>query len=268
MTFTDFENIFKKTVVTNQEDFDLKPSFVIFKRNIEHSDQYFIIGNGFFINAEGCFVTAGHVFKKEGDFFIGFPEENKNIKLFPVIWKAKLYRSPYDYNEYQNRVKREASKYQKGQEYKDIGVGQVDINNTPFFVFMDKRPRKGDVLNVNGFRRKIGQPEAGISLVNNRISCEYYFEDRFEYICNKRIVLVRYPCKNDKIFIGDKNNYYNNCMILDGTNKRGISGSPVLNKYGAIIGMVIGGDTPENKTFIILSKYINKTSKRLFSSKF
>lgn len=56
-------------------------------------------------------------------------------------------------------------------------------------------------------------------------------------------------------------------MLFDGINKAGISGSPVLNKYGTAIGMLIGGDTDEKKTLIILSKYINKMLRKLSFSK-
>nr|WP_288210437.1 trypsin-like peptidase domain-containing protein [uncultured Dysgonomonas sp.] len=263
----DLETIFRNPVTTDQEDFELMPSFVIFKRNPDQTDKYFIIGNGFFINAEGLFVTAGHVFKNEGDFFIGFPENNKNIKLFPVIWKRKFYRNPYDYQEYHDKIKRDSSKYQRGQEYKDVGIGLVKIIKTPFLSLMNKRPKKGQSLRVDGYRRRTNQSTDGVRLINHRIPCEYYIQEQFQYICKQRIGLIRYPCKNDIIFKADKYNYYNNCMLLDGINKAGISGSPVLNKYGTVIGMIIGGDTGEKKTLIILSKYINKISNKLLPSK-
>lgn len=182
------ENIFRKPII-DQEELDLKPSFAIFKRNPNQADKYLIVGNGFFVNSNGEFVTAGHVFKNEGEFFIGFPEENKNIKLFPIRWSAKIYRIPYDYEEYNNNTYRNPLIYQKGQEYKDIGVGKVNLSNTPYLELATRRPRRREELTVDGFRRNNSQPRDGVLLINRRIPNGYWFYESFTYVCNQRIGL-------------------------------------------------------------------------------
>jgi len=258
----DFLNFSQQPEDQQDDMFNLTPSFSIFRQNVNDKNLYKICGTGFFINDKGVFITAGHVLRLNVDYFIGFTQKNKNIKLYKVHKKKEIYKEPY-YN-VDGSVKEEIryfSKYQCGPEYIDVGMGQINtINNTPYYTLTKKRPKINDKIHTFGFFMP-REYSNGVKLENDRIPYYSFKSLHVELEIKYPLAKARYP---DIDALEDKRNYFNNCLLLDGESRPGLSGCPVLNKNGIVVGMILAGhSTSKKKVLIHLSKYIGKKAKKL-----
>jgi len=128
----------------------MKPIFAIFKLN--YDDSYSFMGNGFFIDDNGTFVSAGHVFKDKGErYFIGFPGD-EDFLLYEVSVYTIKYRKPYTFDDKFRKRRRNYKTYQKSPEYKDIAVGKTSLVNTPFLRFRKERPDENDTLHASYYK--------------------------------------------------------------------------------------------------------------------
>lgn len=124
--------------------------FCIFKKHSLNPDKYRFSGNGFFINNNGIFITAGHVFREKGEHYIGFYHESDDIELMPLDSnKCKsIHRKIYNEENYLRNDIRLRQEFQCGPEHKDVAVGKIDTKNTEFLNLIRKRPCEWDKLGV------------------------------------------------------------------------------------------------------------------------
>lgn len=240
--------------------------FPIIKDHPTIANSFIITGHGFFIDRNGTFITAGHVLRNPANYYICLPDGN-NMDLIPVTSKRYYYRENYFKRNggFDNGLLRNRRYYQCGPEHKDVAIGRVDLTNTEFLKFTKKRPSLSDNLTVNYFRPNRVYASTGVGLTNNQIPDFYIQADSvtLQKGTNDLLSLVPYNHTNPIIF-NDPNNYYNNCIWTNGTTGHGVSGCPVINNQGLVVGMVIGGVERQPFTLVLLSRYILKTSKKLY----
>lgn len=243
----------------------MSKTFPIIKVHPTIANSYIITGHGFFIDSNGTFITAGHVLRKPANYYICLPDGN-NMDLIPVTSKRYYHRENYFKTNggYDNGLLRNRRYYQCGPEHKDIAIGKVNLTNTAFFEFTKKRPSLSDDLVVDFFKPNRVYASTGVALTNNQIPDYYIQADSavLQKVTNDLLALVPYDNINPIIY-NDPNNYYNNCIWANGTTGNGVSGCPVVNNRGLVVGMVIGGVERQPFTLVLLSRYISKTSKKL-----
>jgi hypothetical protein len=242
----------------------MNPIFAIFKL-INDENHYTFLGNGFFIDDQGTFVSAGHVFKdREVTYFIGFPADH-DFELYPVTGHKIKYNKPYTDREFGENVKRDRKIYQCGPEYKDVAVAKTTLSNTPYLCFRRKRPYEYERLFAFYYKSSENCPrlpnkQSCFRLVNNKVPFSYLETIQEEFSIINRLESANIPYIRGR---DDKYNLYNNCLIANIETHPGSSGSPILNQNDEVIGMIIKGDNVEKKTVIHLSKYITKKVRRL-----
>jgi Alphavirus core protein. len=239
--------------------------FPILKANPNIQNTYIICGNGFFIDDYGTFITAGHVLRKLVDYYICLPDGN-NMDLIPITYKRYYHRENYyrTGGGHDSGLLRERRYYQCGPEHKDVAIGKVDLTDTEYLEFIKKRPSISDNLTVNFFKPCRTYASTGIALSNNQIP-NYYIETEsvnLQRRDNKILSLVPYNDTDPRIY-DEHMNYYNNCIWTNGSTGRGVSGSPVLDDNGFVVGMVIGGVERSPLTYVLLARYTKKTSNKL-----
>lgn len=249
--------------------FTMNTTFAILRQDDNQENRFYFQGNGFFIDNDGTFVTAGHVFRNNHNFFICLREnETDDYTLYPVLnYKIKYKLDYYKSEDYRNSVKRNIRLYQYGPEYKDVGVGKVNLSNTSFLTFKKKRPFPYHQLKCIYFKRSTSFLKHGIELSTNALANNYLTKEEVNFIIdNDRFELAeipRYGGTNKTI------DHYNNCMHSYASLEQGNSGAPVL-LGGNVVGIIIGGKSglKYQKDYItfILSRYVSKISRRLRKS--
>ncbi|NDV94750.1 serine protease [Dysgonomonas sp. 521] len=239
--------------------------FCIFRKQSSNPDKFRFSGNGFFIDNNGTFITAGHVFRENGERYIGFYEENEDIELTPLNnEKCKaIHRKIYNDQNYLRNDIRLRTEFQCAPEHKDVAIGKIDIHNTEFLSLIRKRPYEWDKLSVSFYCRDQNLTEMETELINGKIpnsfvksyNVTFTFKDTRLHLAE-----IPYLVKSE-----DRLNYYNNCMLLNGDGKtyRGSSGSPIINQRGQVAGIVIGGDRYLPIATMLLARYVIKKSKKL-----
>lgn len=242
--------------------------FCIFRKYSSNPDKYRFSGNVFFIDNSGNFITAGHVFRENGERFIGFYKENGDIELIPIDNSKcrAIHRKIYNDINYQRNDIRHRSEFQCMPEHKDVAVGKIDIQNTEFLNLTRKRPHEWDKLSVSFYCRDKDLEETETELINGKIPNSFVknYDVNFTFK-DARLDWAEVPYMLNS---GDKLNYYNNCMLLNGDDKtyRGSSGCPIINQRRQIVGIVIGGDKYLSITTMLLSKYVIKKGYKLFKT--
>lgn len=241
-------------------------TFCIFRKQSSNPDKYIFSGNGFFIDNSGTFITAGHVFREIGERYIGFYEENEDIELIPIDTSKyrAIHRKIYNDLNYQRKDIRYRSEFQCAPEHKDVAVGKLDIQNTEFLNLTRKRPYEWDKLSVSFYCRDQNLTEKDTGLIDGKIPNSFVKNYHVDFtLRNGRLDLAEIPYLLNS---ADKQNFYNNCILLNGKTYRGASGSPIINQRGLVVGIIIGGDKFQSITTMLLSKYVIKKSKKLLKA--
>jgi hypothetical protein len=245
----------------------MKKEFAIIGNLKREPEKYMLLGTGFFIDNNGYFVTAGHVFRKNRNyicqFYICFPNENEHVDLIEIE-NYKFY-SRKIYGDYE-RFKKEPRKrfdYQCGPEYFDVAVGKVNIAETNFYEFKIKRPFSWNKLNMPCFNiNKNTCPSKKMELVNGQTNSEFIEFHNHGLKVKERLALARIPFLYETMEF--KNiDLYNNCIEVHGQGTKGNSGAPVLDENKKVIGIYISGTLFNDLRAIHLARYVNKKSRRL-----
>lgn len=228
---------------------------------------YMMLGTGFFIDKNGYFATAGHVFKKNQNsiqqFYICFPKDEEYIDIIPIVEYRFYSRELYLDIERLHKTPRNRYDYQCGPEYFDVGVGKIEATDTPFFEFKIKRPYIWDTLtmpclNIN----KIVCPIKKFNLINNKVDSRFIETHNWDIKFVERLKLARIPFLYETMEF--KNiDLYNNCIEVYGEGRKGNSGAPVLNENENVVGVFIGGAIFGEFKIVHLSRYVKKKSIKL-----
>lgn len=211
-----------------------KKVFAVIGKLEREPDKYMILGTGFFIDNDGFFVTAGHVFRDNRNaihkFYICFPKDNELVKVFEVTDYRFLSRRIYNDQDRHLGAPRPRKTYQCGPEYFDVGVGKVNIGITDFYEFKVKRPYVREKLRMPCFNRNKDEcPEKKFSLNTGNIDSRYIEFHEHQHKLKERLRLARIPYLYDGMEF--KNiDLYNNCIEVYGEGEKGNSGAPVLNE--------------------------------------
>jgi len=239
--------------------------FAIFRQLPEAPSKFKFVGNGFFINKKGTFITVGHNFSYEGKFYITQKINNDNLELIPIEKHHKCHKTLYEERKHYH-IERDAT-FQRGPEYKDIAVGIVNLNNSSSFLNIEKkRSFELDALSVSYYIRNENFDINGIYAIDGKLpnSClDWIPPINLSLKDRKELAIIPYTG-----FDSDSKDKYNNCLVLEGKTNKGGSGAPIINQRGNIIGMLEGGNCEKNITSMILSKYMLKKAKKLHKSHF
>jgi len=234
----------------------------------EDNNIYIFEGNGFFVNKKGSFATAGHVFKKQDRYVIGIKNNDNNFQLIPVLIYKNLYKEDYYRirGSYEQGHIREKIRHQYGPEWRDVGVGITIYRSSKILTFKVKKPRNKNIVHVNYYKRNDSFPRAGLEINNGILEGGHLSQVSIEIEIINQNQSVNHPFMgfNHNPERPDHKNKYSNCIWGKNNTEPGASGSPVLNDNGKVIGIIIGGYTPpDNVSFILLAKYIQKRSMSL-----
>lgn len=226
------------------------------------------VGTGFFINKRGRFVTAGHVFKIQGDYFIGIKNEDDDFDIYPVIHYTNLYKEDYykRNGDYENGLPRIRYKHQYGPEWRDIGVGVTTYNSKRIGTFKIKKPQNKTCVYVEYFLRNDALfPETGVEITNNILEGNKMTLIQKDIEIIKKYNAVDHPYLGSLVGTNNKDRY-SNCLWGKENTHHGASGTPVINQTGHVIGIIIGGNPqPDNVSYILLSKYVQKRAMSLLN---
>lgn len=239
-----------------------KKVFAIVGRLKRYPDKHLFLGTGFFIDSDGFFVTAGHVFRKNrnaiSQFYICYPEEKGLVMLYEITDYRFLSKQIYGEPERINNVDRNRSKYQCGREYFDVGVGKVDIGKTDFYEFKKKRPYIWEKLEMPCFNRDIEEcPEREFLLVRGKVVSKYLESNLFPVDFRERLRLARIPYLSEEMEF-ENIDLYNNCIEVYSEANIGNSGAPILNGKGQVIGIYITGTSFNDLGAVHLARYVGK----------
>lgn len=246
---------------------DMKEFFAIIGQRLSNRAEYKMLGTGFFIDRNGHFLTAGHVFREHensiSQFFICFPTGEEMVNLIPIIDRAHLSKKLYLDDARNQHLPRPRMEYQCGPEYIDVGIGKVDLENTPFFKHKRKRPLENEKLkmpchNIN----MLECPTRILRLEINLLSSQFIeFNDR-DLVIRGRLRRARIPYLYDGMKFNNIDTY-NNCIEVYGDGIRGNSGAPILDSNNKVIGMYISGTNFNNLKAAHLTRYIYKRAQQL-----
>ncbi|MBB6273565.1 hypothetical protein HDF26_004025 [Pedobacter cryoconitis] len=105
-------------------------------------------GTGFFINDEGNFLSAGHVFKRQDCTYLAEIESN----VYPI---TTIFHEYVDQDHYTDRI------------YHDLVIGMVNFKSEHFLSLANEKPTISTSLNLSGFNRPDAKSkEADISIFN------------------------------------------------------------------------------------------------------
>ncbi len=241
--------------------------FAIIGKLKREPEKHIFLGTGFFIDCDGFFVTAGHVFRKNrttiSQFYICFPKEEGLVELSEITDFRFFSRRIFGEQERLHNVERLRYKYQCGHEYFDVGVGKVDIGKTDFYEFKIKRPFKWDKLEMPCFNRdEVECLDKEFLLIRGKVNSRYIETNVFPLEIKERLRLARIPYLSEEMEF--KNiDLYNNCIEVYGDAKIGNSGAPVVNVKGMVIGIYITGTSFDDIGAVHLARYVRKKSKVL-----
>lgn len=232
------------------------------------NQDYKFLGSGFFLNNDGFFATAGHLFARSSceDFFIGIPEGDY-YKLIPIDRKIYTYRKVHNDLDKMNRIERAKQKFNFGPTFKDIAIGKVAIKNTNAYNIKRNKPKIGEQLMSNFYQKSSICPER-FTITDNKVPIDY-----ISHITNPLIVHrnenARIPFQGED-FINDNCDLYNNCYEVLGHIKKGNSGGAVLNSTNEIVGMANGGSPINTEPKVLtggrfLRKIANKLRKKILA---
>jgi hypothetical protein len=236
--------------------------FAIIGRLEKVPDKYMFLGTGFFIDSDGFFVTAGHVFRRNrtaiSQFYICFPEDKGLVELINVTDYRFFSRKIYGEQERLHNVEWDRYRYQCGREYFDVGVGKVDIGRTEFHEFKKKRPYIWDKLEMPCYNRDEEEcPEKNFLLVRGKIVSKYIEYNLFPLELKERLRLARIPFLYEDMEF-ENIDLYNNCIEVYGDANIGNSGAPVINEMGMVIGIYITGTSFNDLGAVHLARYVRK----------
>jgi hypothetical protein len=245
----------------------MKEFFAIVGQRLSNHIKYKMLGTGFFIDSAGCFLTAGHVFRGHEDsikqFYICFPSGEDMVDIFPVSKYKYMSKRLYLDDERNQNLPRPRKEYQCGPEYVDVGLGKVELYNTPFYKYKRKRPFGNEKLkmpchNIN----KVLCPERIFELENNLLSSLFIEFNNTDLIVRGRLRLARIPYLFDGM-VFENIDKYNNCIEVYGDGIKGNSGAPVLDSKEKVIGMYVTGASFNNLRAVHLTRYIYKRAQQL-----
>ena len=241
--------------------------FVIIGNLKREPSSYLVLGTGYFIDGNGFFTTAGHVFRDNRnaiqEFHICFPKENEHVDILPVT-KYRFYsRKIYGDQERLDNAQRKRYDYQCGPEYFDVAVGKVEIQVDNFLEFKKKRPFEWDKLTMPCYNINSQTcPERKFTLIDNKVDSQYIESHNWDLSLHERLKLARIPFLYETMEF--KNiDLYNNCIEVHGQGTRGNSGAPVLNDQGFVVGIYISGTVFNDLRAVHLSRYVKKKSIKL-----
>jgi hypothetical protein len=249
----------------------MKEYFAIIGQRSSDPSEYKMLGTGFFIDNKGNFLTAGHVFRDHqasiNNFYICFPNADEKVKLIPIKKFKILSRKLYLDNERLHQLPRPRKVYQCGPEYKDVAVGNVELQYTPFYQYRKKRPYEWEKLkmpchNIN----LVLCSDKKFSLVDNLLNSSFIEFHNRDLVIKERLSLARMPFLDDEM-IFESIDKYNNCIEVYGEGVRGNSGAPVLLSNGKVIGIYVAGAKFNNLNAVHLSRYVFKKARKLMRDK-
>lgn len=225
--------------------------------------KYQFLGTGFFIDNNGSFVTAGHIFRKNilnfSSFYLCFLEDSVNVELFAIKKFDYISKKIYSSDDRRDNIKR-TKEFQKGPEYRDVGFGITELENTPHLIFQKKRPYECHDLEMPCYNYKENSRHSkDLTLSSGLLDCSKIEHNIREFELKNRLDLARIP------FLGDNEmaDMYNNCIEIHGVAVLGNSGAPLLNSKQKVIGIFIAGDKHNNIKACILSKYVLKQIRKM-----
>jgi V8-like Glu-specific endopeptidase len=245
----------------------MKEYFAIIGQRLSNLAEYKMLGTGYFIDNNGTFLTAGHVFREHQNsikqFYICFPDGDSNVELIPIkkyrIHSRKLYLD----NERNFEYPRSRKEYQCGPEYKDVALGKIEIQNTPYFAYQKKRPYEWDKLNMPCHNRnKVICPKNVFKLSDNLLSSSLIEFNNWNCELRERLRRARIPFLYEGMKF-DNIDTYNNCIEVYGKGSIGNSGAPVLNSNNKIVGIFIAGTVFNDLGAVHLARYIYKKARKL-----
>lgn len=240
-------------------------TFPIFGR-IDYN--YKFLSSGFFLNDEGLFATAGHVFANSRceDFYIGV-HEGEFYKLIPIDKKSYTYRRVYKDIDIINEIKKTKQVYNFGPTFKDFSIGKVNMENTNAYHIKKKKPKIGESLISDYYERSHNCPER-FTITDNQVPINYVTHI-MEPLTVHRNENARIQFQGEN-FIYENCDLYNNCFEVKGHVKKGNSGGAVLNSTNEIVGMANGGSPIITDPKVItggrfLRKIANKLKRKILA---
>lgn len=242
-------------------------AFAIIGKLIYEPNSYKMLGTGFFIDNEGFFTTAGHVFRNHrntvSQFYICFPKDNENVDLIEVVRSEFISLKMYGDHERHLKTLRDRNKFQCGPEYIDVVVGKVELSGTDFYKFQRKRPFATEKLimpcfNINDTICK----NRKFSLINGQVNSQYIEHNNRSFVVKARLKHARIPFLYETMIFRNID-LYNNCIEIFGNGKKGNSGAPILNEKEKVVGMYLTGTRSNDLGAAHLSKYIKKKTMNL-----
>jgi len=231
------------------------------------TNDFILLGTGFFIENNGTFVTAGHVFRKNIDtiqeFYICFPENEEFVDITPVIEYKFYSRQLYLDEERRLKTPRKRQNYQCGPEFIDVCVGKINPIETNFFNFKIKRPNIGEKLSMPCFNiNKTVIKGKFFNLTNGKVDSRFIETYNRNLKFEDRLKLARIPFLYETM-VFQNIDLYNNCIEVYGEATKGNSGSPVLNEKGEVIGIYVSGANFCDLGAVLLSRYVKRKSNKL-----
>jgi hypothetical protein len=245
----------------------MKEFFAIIGQRLSNLAEYKMLATGFFIDSNGNFLTAGHVFREHensvNQFLICFPEGDELVEVFPIIDHAYLSKTLYLDDARNQTLPRPRMEYQCGPEYIDVAIGKVDLENTPFFKCKRKRPAENEKLKMPCYNIKTAEGQTRIfRLEINLLNSGFIEFNNRDLVIKERLRRARIPYLYDGMRF-ENIDTYNNCIEVYGDGIRGNSGAPILDSNKKVIGMYISGTNFNYLKAAHLARYIYKRAQHL-----
>lgn len=220
------------------------------------------VGTGVVVSKKGIFITAGHTFRKKGDFELG------DFRACFIV-EGNIYITPIK-NMCWDSIERCE---QKSPEFRDYAVGQllnpirVDppckglyIKKYVYLKLRKKKPSEMEKLNLYTYEYKSPKSKdksLGVDFNNLNINKIHLISSELLVIKNETVI----ENKIIRTF-----NVFNNCSSLRGEAKNTNSGAPICDKDKSICGLVLGQvDGVQGKDAD--NKFVNMCRSRYYANK-
>jgi len=211
------------------------------------------LGSGVVVNDKGLFLTACHV------LMYHLNEINRIRIAFPDSANpGKLYKIKVLYSEYQDPLIHRTGSNKKSF-HQDIAICRVlSYDYSMHFQLQTKRPSQDEILTIKGYYNpdKVSAP-----IINNSVNLGFLVKEESEFRIKYRLLSIFSRNPNDyeispELVVNEKK--FNNCLTLRNSSHSGVSGAPVLNSDGKVVGIFLGGNQHLHYCNVLCSKYIRK----------